>query len=491
MRVKGHKKGVYMHLAELLTPEEVNQVHEASVQILETTGLLVRNEKAREIYARHGCKVDSETLRVKIPREVIDKYRKLFVPSFTFRGRDPEFDRSVPDDRPVVVTGSSAPNIIDPVTSDERRATSSDIADIAFLINELPGFDVFSISTLADDAPKDQSSLSRFYPALKNCLKPVRSNTPNMKDLMDVLELGEIIAGSSEAYKKRPLITHHYCPVISPLTMDVESTEAVIYLTENNLPVYGTIVPNAGVTSPMTLTGTLALGNAEFLALSVLQQMIHPETPLIYAVLSTVGDMRTGAYAPGAIETGLLQMAHSQLARFYEVPSGGYIGLTNAHVNDAQSGYETGMNTTAALLAGTDMFNMGGLLGSLMAFDFAKAVIDNEIALMLKRIRQGVEYSKEGLALDLIAEIGPGGNYMDSEHTIKHMRNTALFPNVATRDMRESWIAAGRQDAGTRAMNEAKKILFRDNPAVFSDDIDKKIRARFEGLVAGNAGWKE
>lgn len=324
----------------------------------------------------------------------MEEHRKLFVPTFTFRGRDPKFDRTVPDDRPVIITGSSAPNIIDPHNGKERPATSSDIADIAFLINELPGFDIFSISTLSNDAPEGQFSLSRFYPALKNCLKPVRSNTPDMNDLMDVLELGTIIAGSKEAYMERPLINHHYCPVVSPLTMDVDSTDAVIYLTRKRLPVYGTIVPNAGISSPMTLAGSLAIGNAEFLALSILQQMIQPGTPLIYAVLSTAADMRTGGYAPGAIETGIMQMAHTQLAHFYNVPSGGYIGLTNAHSNNAQSGYETGMNTTAALLAGSDMFNMGGLLSSLMVFDFSKAVIDNEIALMLKRIMKGLALSK-------------------------------------------------------------------------------------------------
>ena len=401
-----------MQHAQLLTSQEVSSIHDASLEILKDVGILVRNGTAREIFTRYGCTVDSNTLIIKIPRRVVEEHRKLFVPTFTFRGRDPKFDRTVPDDRPVIITGSSAPNIIDPHNGKERPATSSDIADIAFLINELPGFDIFSISTLANDAPEGQFSLSRFYPALKNCLKPVRSNTPDMNDLMDVLELGTIIAGSKEEYMERPLINHHYCPVVSPLTMDVDSTDAVIYLTRERLPVYGTIVPNAGISSPMTLAGSLAIGNAEFLALSILQQMIQPGTPLIYAVLSTAADMRTGGYAPGAIETGIMQMAHTQLAHFYNVPSGGYIGLTNAHSNDAQSGYETGMNTTAALLAGSDMFNMGGLLSSLMVFDFSKAVIDNEIALMLKRIMKGLALSKENIALDLISEIGPGGNYI-------------------------------------------------------------------------------
>ncbi|ADG80953.1 trimethylamine methyltransferase family protein [Thermincola potens] len=473
------------------TDEQRVRIHEASLEILENVGLLVRNKKAREIFAKHGCEVDNQTTLVKIPRKIVEECRKSFVPTYTFTAQDPQYDVTLPGDRPVVVTGSSAPNIIDPITGEERRATSADIANIAYLINELPGFDVFSISTLAEDAPKGQFSLSRFYPALKNCKKPVRSNTPSIADLEQVLELGYLIAGSKEAYMERPFINHHYCPVVSPLTMDVESTEAVIYLTEMGLPVYGTIVPNAGMTSPMTMMGTLVLGNAEFLALATLIQLIRPGAPMIYAVLSTVADMRTGNYAPGAVETGILQMAHTEMARFYNVPSGGYIGLTNSHVNDAQSGYETGINTTAALCAGADLFNMGGLLGSLMAFDFAKAVIDNEIALMLKRIKRGMEFSEENMALDLIKQVGPGGSYMDLEHTMANMRTTAVLPKVANRDPRGRWEDMGRPDAHARAMKEAKKILTKENPARFPAELDEKIRAHFPGIVAGDARWYE
>ena len=258
-----------MHFAEFLTEQEVKQIHEASLEILENVGILVHNEKARGIYAKHSCHVDSKSLIVKIPRDVIEDHRKSFVPHFTFMGRDPQFDRTLPEDKPVIVTASTAPNVIDPQTGEERRGTSTDIANIAFLINALPGYDVFSISTLADDAPEGQFSLSRFYPALKNCLKPVRSNTPNMKELLEVLELGMLIAGSEDAYRERPLINHHCCPIVSPLTMDVQITEQMIYLVEKKLPVYSTFAPNGGMTSPMSLLGTLTLANAEFLALGV------------------------------------------------------------------------------------------------------------------------------------------------------------------------------------------------------------------------------
>jgi trimethylamine--corrinoid protein Co-methyltransferase len=271
--------------------------------------------------------------------------------------------------------------------------------------------------------------------------------------------------------------------------MDVDSTESLMYLVENNLPAYGTIVPNAGLTAPMSLIGSLALGNAEFLAMSVLMHMIRPGAPMIYATLSTVADLRSGSYTPGAVETGLMHMAHCQMARFYGVPSGGYIGLTNAHLNDAQSGYETGIGTTGAVLAGSDMLNMGGLLDSLMAFDFAKAVIDNEIGLMLKRFVGFPSVNQDRLALDVIKQVGAGGSYMETAHTMAHMRDTALLTRIADREMRSAWEAAGRSDIHARALKQVAAILDCENPHKLANEIDARIRDRFAGLVAGEARW--
>ena len=478
---------MHMRHVELLTAKQVERVHEASLEVLENVGILAHFSAAREVFARHGCTVDGSSGLVTFPPEVVERYMAMAPPSFTFRGRDPRFDRTIPDDGPVVVTGSSAPNVVDPLTGVERRATSGDIANIAHLINDLPGFDVFSISTLAADAPEGQFSLSRFYPALKNCLKPVRSNTPNMADLHQVVALGELIAGGADAYRERPIINHHYCPMVSPLTMDVDSTEAVMWLTERGLPVYTTVVPNAGLTAPMTMMGCLVVGNAEFLAITVFQQMVREHTPVIYASLPTVADMRTGAYAPGAIETGILIGAQAQLARFYGVPSGGYIGLTNAHSNDAQSGFETGMNTVFGVSAGATLLNMGGLFSSLMAFDFAKAVVDNEIALMDKRVWRGLEFSEENLALEEIASAGPGGSYMGRKHTRARMKTTAVLPELAARDMRAQWEEAGRPDIHARALAEARRILAEPNDAVWDAALDATIRDHFAGLVAGDA----
>jgi len=483
-----------MTFAELLTKDQVERVHEASLEILENVGLLVRFEKARTIFAAHGCNVDSEKLFVKFPHAVVEQYRKMMPPTFTFHGRDPKFDRTIPNDSPVIVTGSSAPNLLDPVTGEERRALSSDIARIAHLINTLPGYDIFSVSVLAEDAPPDQFTIARLYPALKYCQKPIRISSKDLDDALMILKLGSLIAGSDEAYREHPFVTHHYCPVVSPLTMDKLSTEAIIFFSEQGLPVYPTIVPNAGLTSPMSLAGTLAQGNAEFLAAATLMQMVREGTPLIYATLPTVADMRTGAYASGGIECSMLHMAHAQMAHYYNVPYGGYIGLTNSKINDAQSGYETGMGTMAGLLAGMDMFNMGGLLEALKVFDFAKAVIDDEIAQMLKRFKRGLEFNEENLALQVISKIGPGGSFIVEPHTIKRMKTAGLLTKLSDRDTRTQWQKKGANDTHARAMLRVREILGQESSAIFSPEVDERIRANFNDLISGNLelpeGWQ-
>jgi trimethylamine--corrinoid protein Co-methyltransferase len=467
-------------LAALLSQEEVEAVHSATLEILETVGLLVQNGEARDRFAAHGCRVDREKGLVFLPRDVVEEHRRAFPPTFTFHGRDPDTDRTLPDDGPLMMTGSAAPDIVDPITGEVRRAQSADIARIAHLVNELPGYDIFSIATTAADAPPGRQGLARFYPALKHCLKPIRASAPELKDAEDVLEMGAMIAGSDGAFWERPFVTFVYCATISPLTMDVKSTERLMRFSERGIPSQSVVTPNGGVSAPLSLTATLAVANAEFLAQSVLAQMSRPGTPVLYDALPTVSDMRTGAYAPGGIETGILCMGCAQMARFYGVPSAGFVGLTNAKVNDVQAGYESGLSTMAGMLGGVDLLAMGGLLDALMAFDFGKAVVDHEVALMLKRVKRGLAFSSDNLALDLIAEVGPGGIFTDRRHTLERMRTEALLPQIADRRPRDQWAANGGRDAHSRALAKANEIMRHDNPAVFAPEVDAAIRSRFQ-----------
>lgn len=369
-----------MQYFSYLSDDDIAYVHQASLEILAETGLQVRNEKARRRFAKHGATVDHETEMVHIPADIIEKYHKMAPPTITLRGRDPACDVTFPRDLPVIATASSAPDIVDPVTGITRRATSDDIARIAHLVNALPGFDMFSISTLAADAGKDQFSLTRFYAALKNCVKPVRTSVYDIREAKQVIRLGEIIAGSKEAFWERPFINFGYCAMVSPLTMDYDSTETMMYFAENGITAYGTIAPMGGLSTPLSLAGMLVIMNAEWLAACTLAQMSKEGTAQIYNFLPVFADMRDGAYAPGAIEIGMMNSAVCQMARYYNVPAGGYLGLTNSKVADAQAGFEKGMSPLMGALSGASFIVMGGLQDALMSFDFGQAAIDNEIA---------------------------------------------------------------------------------------------------------------
>ncbi len=482
-----------MDFFSFLKADEVRYVHDASLEILEEVGLLVRNEKARERFAHHGARVDHETEIVQLPAEIVESYRAMVPPTITLRGRDPARDVTFPRELPVVATASSAPDIVDPVSGQARRARSDDIARIAHLVNELPGFDIFSISTLADDAPPGQFSLSRFYPALKNCLKPCRTSVIDIGEARQVLKLGELIAGSKAAFWERPFINFGYCAIVSPLTMDFDSTEMLMFYAENDITAYGTIAPMGGLSTPLSLPGMLTLMNAEWLAAATLTQMSKPGTAQIYNFLPVFADMRDGAYAPGAIEIGMMNAAVCQMARFYNVPAGGYLGLTNSKLTDAQAGFEKGMSPLMGALSGVDFIVMGGLQDALMSFDFAQVLIDNEIARMIKRVRGGFGFSKESVSLQEIKDTGPAGMFADNPETLERMHQATFMPELSDRKLREQWQLEGASTIHQRAMNKALEILSSTNSAALEPAVDERIRAEFENLVAGDSippeGW--
>jgi trimethylamine---corrinoid protein Co-methyltransferase len=472
--------------AELLGPAEISAVHETSLDVLDQVGVLVRNERARERLSRHGCRVDSDTQTVTFPRRVVEEFRRLVPPTFTFHARDEALTKVIPGDALVVATASSAPNLIDPDSGEERRSRSQDIARIGHLVSQLPGIDVFSISVLANDAPEGQFSLSRFYPAVKNCAKPVRTSVMNVREVQQILKLGALVAGSEAAFRSRPFITFGYCSIVSPLTMDFDSTEMLMFFADNKLPAYGTIAPIGGISAPLPMIGMLAQINAEWLATAVLAQMSRGGTPLIYNFLPVVGDMRTGAYASGAVETGIMAMGLAQMARFYGVPSGSYLGLTNAKIGDAQAGFEKAMSPALAATAGIDFIVMGGLLDALMAFDFGQLVMDDEIARMLKRVRQNLSLGSLEQSLAEIHEAGPGGMFVGHAETLALMRTGAFLPQIADRERREVWQGRGSLDAHARALLRAKQLLCRPNPAAIPPEVDARVRGAFEHLVPGD-----
>jgi trimethylamine--corrinoid protein Co-methyltransferase len=267
-----------------------------------------------------------------------------------------------------------------------------------------------------------------------------------------------------------------------------------MYFAEKGITAYGTIAPMGGLSTPLTLSGMLVIMNAEWLAAATLAQMSRAGTAQIYNFLPVFADMRDGAYAPGAIEIGMMNSAVCQMARFYNVPAGGYLGLTNSKVCDAQSGFEKGMSPLMGAMSGADFIVMGGLQDALMSFDFGQAAIDNEIAMMIKRVREGFGFNKESASLDEIKKTGPAGMFAANPATLERMHTATFMPELADRKLRELWEVEGSSTIHQRAMNKVFDILSQPNTAAFSAEVDTRVRAGFEGLVAGDAklqeGWK-
>ncbi len=475
---------------QVLTAAEESAIHLDALNILEQVGLEVNNDKALALFRDCGCRVETESRRVTLPREVVAEYLAYVPPSFTLYGRDPRFDFTLPEDGPIFGTASSGTNVRDPLNGAIRPSRSDDIARIGRLINEMPGIAMYTCTISATDAAYEYRNLERFYPALKNCLKPVRaSGVDCVEEAEKILKLGYIVAGGEEEFKKRPFIAFHNCPIIAPLKMDHHSTEMLIYFVERGIPTYATIVPNAGLTSPLSLGATLAQHVAEFLAVATLMQMVKPHTPVMFNSLPTVADLRTGAYAPGAVECGLLHMACAQMARYFNVPCGGYIGQTNSKLPDSQAAYERSIAATGGLLAGMDMLQIGGLIEALMTFDYAQLAIDNEIALMLQRIVRGIQYSpaENQAALAETAQVGPGGVFMETPLTLQNLRSLSYIPTIADRDSRAVWQSEGGKDAPTRALDWVKDILSQANPHVLDSEVDERIRREFPDLKPGLA----
>ncbi len=474
--------------AAVLSEEVMNQIHQDALNILNIVGLEVNNQKALDLFKRKGCIVDEAKQNVKFPAEIIQEYMSVVPPFFKLYGRDPRFDITLPDDGPLFGTASSGTNVRDPITGSVRPSKAADIARIGHLLNEMPGISMYTCTISATDASLEYRNLERFYPALKNCLKPVRaSGVDCVEEAEKIIRLASIVAGGEEKFYERPFVAFHNCPVIAPLKMDHHSTEMLMYFVEKNIPTYATIVPNAGLTSPLSLGATIAQHVAEFLSVAVLMQMVKPGTPVMFNSLPTVADLRTGAYAPGGIECGLLHMACAQMARYYNVPAGGYIGQTNSKLPDAQAGYERAIAVTGGMLSGMDMLQMGGLIEALMTFDYAQLAIDNEIAMMLKRMQRGIEYDATEIseALEETKEIGPGGVFMEAPLTLKNLRTLTFMPKIADRNSRKMWEDEGAKDAASRALDWVKTILSEDNPYQIDEETDQKIREEFPGLMPG------
>jgi trimethylamine--corrinoid protein Co-methyltransferase len=268
---------------------------------------------------------------------------------------------------------------------------------------------------------------------------------------------------------------------LSPLGYSTEMLEALVEYARLRQPVLLAALMMAGSTGPITLAGVLATQTAELLAGVVLTQLISLGTPVMFGSTSTNVDMRSGALAIGSPELSQMIAAHAQLARYYGLPSRSGGALTDASYPDAQAGFESMLGLLTAVNSGVDfVLHAGGILGSYLAFSYEKFVLDDEMCGMVRRLRQGIVVEPETLAYDVVANVGPGGNFLVEMHTVERCRQEFWTPSVCDRAGLEAWMQGGRQDAVDRARKRWQTLVAEHQDPPLDETTARQLRAFVE-----------
>jgi trimethylamine--corrinoid protein Co-methyltransferase len=315
------------------------------------------------------------------------------------------------------------------------------------------------LPTYPSDLPVERVDVNRFFAGLDNTTKHVMGGVYTLEGVKQVIRMGEMVAGSAEALRERPLISMVTCS-ISPLKMDGQYGDLVIAIAESGIPLVCPAEPLCGATSPVTLAGNLAVQTVDSLMGVMLTQIVKPGTPVILGSVATNTDLRDLKYLAGSIEMGLLNAAGAQMAQFYQLPFYATGGMTDSKMLDAQSGYESALTSLLCALAGANFIHdAAGLMEFALTMCCEKLVIDNEILGMVMRAVEGIRVDDDTLAFDLIKQVGPAGNFVTAKHTRRFMRSEHYQPSLSNRDSRDEWGAEGSKAIREKAAERVEELL--------------------------------
>lgn len=461
----------------------LKQIHEASLTVLEQTGIEVQPSECREIFRRAGARLDDEHNRVFIPRSMVEDALATARNEVLLCGRDPKHDLLLGGRRVYMGTGGAAVKVLDLDTQRVRESTLADVAQIGRLVDALDNIHFYLRACVARDIPVELLDINTYYAAVTNTTKHVTVNSFTVPSARDVIELATMIAGGLDALRERPLVSFTSGWTVSPLRYAPETVEVVTELVRQEIPVFLSSAPQSGATSPAALAGTLVQINAEELSGVVYTQLVRPGTPVILGYVPSVSDLRTGNFVGGAAEFGLMHAAVAQLGQFYNLPVYNSSGLADSKVPDIQAGYEKGITSMAAALAGANFIHhSAGFLESMLTVAYELYVIDDDINGSIMRCVRGIEVTDETLSVDVIDQVcrGGEGHFLGTQQSLQLMNTEYYYPHTGDRQRREDWEVGGSLDMWQRARQKAKEILATHRPQPLDPGLDAAIRQRFE-----------
>lgn len=472
------RKGLLGGSFKPLTEEQIDRIHQTAMRVVEEIGFEVNSQAALELFKRAGAWVDEGKRLVRLPQKRAIELIQMAPSQVRLCGQDEKHDILLGGQRVYTGTGGTALYIYYPDTGERKQATLDDLKRIARLVDKLDNIHLFLLPTYPSELPVEQVDVNRFFAGLDNTTKHVMGGVYTLNGVKQVIRMAEIIAGSGERLRQRPLISMIACS-ISPLKMDRQYGDLVVTIAQSGIPLVCPAEPLCGATSPVTLAGNLVIQTVDSLMGVMLTQIINPGTPVIFGSVATNTDLRDLKYLAGSVEMGLLNAAGAQMAQFYQLPFYATAGMTDSKVLDAQSGYESALTSLLCALAGANFIHdAAGLMEFALTACYEKYVIDNEILGMVMRAVEGIKVNDDTLAFDLIKQVGPGGNFVAAKHTRRFMRSEHYQPTLSDRDSREGWEAGGGKSALERAAERVKEIIANHNyslPATIREQVLSEI----------------
>ncbi|MEM8858882.1 MAG: trimethylamine methyltransferase family protein [Chloroflexota bacterium] len=476
--VPGTSGGRYQPIPE----NELPKLDEAIRHVLVNTGLSEAPLTVIDAVTAAGGTLGDDG-RLCFPAGLIERYLAEAQRDWILYGQITEHDMCLSPHRVHLGTGGASPKVVDLDTGRYRDSTLQDLYDAARLCDTLDHVHFFSRSLVARDMPTELLiDVNTAYACLSGTQKHVFTSISQPEHVRPIAEMCYLIAGSHEAFERRPFISLNINFVVPPLRFHAESCEVMAEAVKLGIPVHCNVFSQVGASTPVTLAGAIVQNTAEALAGMIFAWLVEPGAKTIMGVRPIVTDLRTGGMGGGSGEQALVMAASAQMANYYSLPNSCIAGATDSKLADAQSGYEKSMTVTMAALAGSNLVTQAaGTHAGLMATAFESYVIDNDMLGGVMRTLSPFEVNDVTLATGMIDQVVRGeGHFLGHPETYKRMASDFLYPQIGDRRSPEEWEAAGSRDIREIAKEKTRQILSTHQPSHIPADVDAEIRRKFD-----------
>ena len=450
-----------LHLG-LLSKSDIERIHEYTLDIFQKNGITFSG-RALDLFKKHGFSVKGN--QVYFTREEVDNALALCPKSFTFKGRDKKHDFVIGDGKILGVPGPVGPVNVSCLDKGKRPGALKDISNFTKIYQQSDIINVTS-NTVTEAADIDMSEryLKVQLEVLKHSTKPTITKILNWEKTNHVLDMMEISLGGMDALKKGAYLAIGSAPSLSPLAWENDTTDCLIACAMRGQIVSVGTGLTTGITAPQRIYGTLVMQNAELLAGIILTQLVNPGNPVLYGTGGMPGNMRGAKYNCGSPSRIFIQTGTIEIGKYYHLPTRTLTYGTEATNIDIQCGIEAYEGTFASIMSGADyMLSEIGTLDGLFTTSYEKTIIDEEITARLIHLRNGIDTSDDAASMDVIYEVGSGGEYLTTEDTLDNYGDD-FYPsitdwNISDNTQNFDYVLKRANEEWKRRLEEAPKTM--------------------------------